>query len=208
MADRGYKSNQQKPKEQPKPDRGYQPNYLIRMQQIRERNVLSRTKGKPLIFNESQLIDLMLQNKIPTCMQHCIIKVFPKMQGTEHEKFISAGNICAAVFQKYGYMKAGVTILTGKGLRNNTRHRLELDAGTKHAQYEALKTRLWRAFLDRRQRSLQQQKRIESMAAMPSTNIAKTMGPTIKPTMPATPSTNVIKAKGPVSSTRKMPTEE
>ena len=62
--------------------------------------------------------------------------------------------------------------------------------------------------MDRRQRSLQQQKRIESMAAMPSTNIAKTMGPTIKPSMPATPSTNVIKAKGPVSSTRKMPNEE
>jgi hypothetical protein len=191
------------------PEKHSQANFITRLQNIRERNILSRTKGKPLIFNENQLIDLMLQNKIPTCMQHCIIKVFPKMQGTEHEKFISAGNICAAVFQKYGYMKANSTVLTGRGLRNNTRHRLELDAGTKHAQYEALKNRLWRSFLDRRQRSLQQQKRIESMAAQPSTNISKPiMEPTIKPSMQATPSTNVIKAKGPVSSTRKMPTEE
>lgn len=189
------------------PSRHPQAGFIARIQNIRERNILSRTKGKPLIFSENELIDLMLQNKIPTCMQHCILKVFPKMEGTEHEKFISAGNICASVFQKYGYMKASSTVLTGKGLRNNYRHRLELDAGSKASAYKNLQDRLWRNFLDRRQRSLQQQKRSESIAP-PASNVAKMSEPTIKPTMPATPSTNIIKAKDPVTSTRKMPTED
>jgi hypothetical protein len=186
------------------------PNYIKRIQLIRERNVLSRTKGKPLIFNENQIIDLMLQNKIPTCMQHCCLKVFPKMAGTEHEKFISAINICAAVFQKYGYMRVGSTVLSGRGMRNNTRHRLELDAGTKHSQYEGLKSRLWRAFIDRRQRGLVQQKKLESMAAAPATNVVKQgMQPTIQATLPATPSTNIIQAKGPTLTTKKkFPAEE
>lgn len=184
------------------------PNYIKRIQLIRERNVLSRTKGKPLIFNETQIIDLMLQNKIPTCMQHCCLKVFPKMAGSEHEKFISAINICGAVFQKYGYMRVGSTVLTGKGIRNNSRHRLELDAGSKRAVYEALKNRLWRGYLDRRQRNLTQQKRIESTIASPATNVAKSMQPVIKAPLVATPSTNVIGVRGPTLSTRKMPVED
>jgi hypothetical protein len=184
------------------------PNYIIRIQNIRERNILSRTKGKPLIFSENQIIDLMLQNKIPTQMQHCILKVFPKMQGTEHEKFVSASNICAAVFQRYGYMQPGSTVLTGKGMRNNTRHRLELDAGAKRSNYEALKNRLWRGYLDRRDRTLKQKKRNESAIASPSSNIAKQPQQLTKAILPGTPSTNIIKAKGVTTSTRKMPTED
>jgi hypothetical protein len=184
------------------------PNYIKRIQDIRERNVLSRTKGKPLIFNENQIIDLLLKSGIPTCMQHCIIKVFPKMQGSRHEKFISAFNICAAVFQRYGYMQHGRTVLTGKGVRNNTRHRLELDAGVKRSNYEALKNELWRGYLDRRERVLRQQKKNESTVASPSSNIAKQPQQMTLPILPGTPSTNIIKAKGVTTSTRKMPTED
>jgi hypothetical protein len=192
-------------------------NYIKRIQDIRERNILSRTKGKPLIFNEGQIIDLMMQNLIPTCMQHCILKVFPKMSGSEHEKFISAVNICAAVFQKYGYMKPGVTILSGKGVRNNTRHRLEVDAGAKHASYDNLKIRLWRGYLDRRDRALKAKKHIESIAASPHSNVVTQPPPSIRVQPIATPQTNIIgvkpltsvlKPRGPTSSTRKLPSED
>jgi hypothetical protein len=175
------------------------PNYIKRIQVMRERNILSRTKGKPLIFRENQVIDLLMANKIPAQMQHCILKVFPKMQGSGHEKFISAVNICAAVFQKYGYMKPGVTTLTGKGLRNNMRHRLEVDAGRKKSQYDALKNGLWRGYLDRREKELQTKKRGEQ--ASPMSNIGRQPSPATKTVLAAPPSTNVTQARGPVTST-------
>ena len=80
-----------------------------------------------------------------------------KVQGSEHEKFISSFNICGAVFQKYGYMKAGGTTLTGKGMRNNTRHRLEVESGAKNGSYRTIEGRLWSSYIDRRKRELSQQ---------------------------------------------------
>jgi hypothetical protein len=136
------------------------PNYIKRMQAIREKNVLSRTKGKPLLFRETQIIDLLIQNKVPTCMQHCCLKVMPKMIGTDHERFISAINICAAVFQKHGYMQLGSTTLTGKGMRNNTRHRLEVDAGRKSSTYKGIVERLWRGYMDRRVKDRQKSENV------------------------------------------------
>lgn len=169
------------------------PNYIKRIQAIRERNILSRTKGKALIFNEGQIIDLLVQNKIPTCMQHCCLKVMPKMVGSEHERFISSINICAAVFQKHGYMQSGRTTLTGKGMRNNTRHRLEVDAGRKAGTYRSIVERLWRGYMDRLTRSRQ-----ESVAA-PKTNQKPLMGPTTtiqaKAPIQAPPSINVGQTK-------------
>jgi hypothetical protein len=120
------------------------PNYLKRISDIRERNILSRA-GKALIFRESEMIDLISQNKVPTQMQHCIIKVMPKMSGPEKEQFISAFNICGAVFQKHGYQKPRSTILTGKGLQNNLRHRREDGGGIKTSNYKSIEQRLWAA---------------------------------------------------------------
>ena len=164
------------------------PNYIKRIQAIREKNVLSRTKGKPLLFRELQIIDLLIQNKIPTCMQHCCLKVMPKMMGSDHEKFISAINICAAVFQKHGYMQLGSTVLTGKGMRNNTRHRLEVDAGRKSGSYKSIVDRLWRAYMDRRVRE-----RNESMA--PPSQKKVLTGAGTQPTTQAPPTINVGQTK-------------
>jgi hypothetical protein len=134
------------------------PNYIRRIQDIRRRNVEARAKGKPLIFQETEMLDLILRNKIPTQMQHCIIKVQPKMQGSQHERFLSAFNICAAVFIKYGYQQSRSTVLTGKGMRNNLQHRREPDAGWKAQRYQWMVGNLWRGYLDRRQKELTKQR--------------------------------------------------
>lgn len=121
-------------------------NYIKRIQAIRERNIKARAK-KALIFNENQMLDIISQNKVPTQMQHCIIKVMDKVPGSEHERFLSAFNICGAVFGKNGYQKPNTTILTSKGLQNNLRHRREVDAGAKTAKYKAIEQKLWANYL-------------------------------------------------------------
>ena len=135
------------------------PNYLKRIRDIRRRNVESRTKGVPLLFQEEAMIDLMLRNKVPTEMQHCVIKVHSKVKGTEHERYISAFNICAATFIKYGYQQPRSMTLTGKGMRNNLQHRREPDAGWKADRYKWLVNRLWRGYLERREKELASKRR-------------------------------------------------
>ncbi|MGL4400155.1 MAG: hypothetical protein ACRCXD_09830 [Luteolibacter sp.] len=95
------------------------------------------------------MINLILLKRINTSMQHCVIKVMPKVQGGEKDKFLSAFNICGAVFEKYGYQKAGEMRLTPKGLRNNMRHRSEVDAGFKESRYDSMQERIWGAALRR-----------------------------------------------------------
>jgi hypothetical protein len=124
------------------------PNYIQRMKSIREKNI-TRRAGKALIFNEDEMINLISQNKVPTQMQHCIIKVMDKVPGNEKEKFLSAFNICGAVFGKNGYQKPNTTILTPKGLQNNLRHRREVDSGAKSSRYKAIEQRLWSASVKR-----------------------------------------------------------
>lgn len=135
------------------------PNYIRRIRDIRRRNVEARAKGVPLIFQEEAMIDLMLRNKVPTQMQHCVIKVHSKVQGTAQERFISAFNICAATFIRYGYQQPRSTTLTGKGMRNNLQHRREPDAGWKKDRYNWLVNSLWRGYLERRSKELASKRR-------------------------------------------------
>ena len=205
------------------------PNYIKRIQDIRNRNILSRTKGKPLIFPENQMLDLIYQRKVPTQMQHAILKIMQKVQGTEHERFVSAFNIGGAVFIKHGYQRPASTSLTGKGMRNNTRHRLEHDAGWKKSRYDALVARLWRGYLERKEQVAIAKPVLD---ATPKSNVGKAMvtpyqvagmPQQTKPANLISPNTNVIQGnKGPVqtqpvgpknlvvprSTTRKPPVEE
>lgn len=112
-------------------------NLLSREQKIREKNILNRA-GKALIFNEPKILELMLNRKVPTQMQHCIIKVQQKMAGTDKEAFVSAFNICQAVFQNHGYQYPDSTTLTSKGLQNNMRHRREVGNSMKEARFRQM----------------------------------------------------------------------
>jgi hypothetical protein len=94
-------------------------------------------------------------------------------------------------------MQSGSTVLTGKGMRNNTRHRAEVDAGSKRSRYEAMKQRLWNGYLQRRESNLRQKQQQEALA--PQQNVLQGVHQPQQPqgVQPvATPSTNVIKAKG------------
>lgn len=127
-----------------------QRNYIEREKQIRERNVRARAGGKALILSEDKIVDIIADRRMPTEMQHCIIKVLPKVSGSDKERFIAATNICQAVFQKNGYQTNGDTTLTPKGLKNNLRHRREVDNGFKESRYRAIEQRLWGGSVSRR----------------------------------------------------------
>lgn len=126
--------------------------YIDRMQKIRqirlanrrqrEKNIEKRV-GKALMWNETQIVDYLATDKVPTQMQHCILKVRDKVQGTDQEKFISAFNICGAVFTRNGYQQSNSMTLTSKGLRNNMMHRREIEAGEKRARYVSIVQRLY-----------------------------------------------------------------
>jgi hypothetical protein len=125
-----------------------QKNLIAREKQIRQQRIEARA-GSRLIYTEDAMINLILLKRINTSMQHCVIKVMTKVQGGEKDKFLSAFNICGAVFEKYGYQKSGEMRLTSKGLRNNMRHRSEVDAGFKESRYDSLQERVWGASLRR-----------------------------------------------------------
>jgi hypothetical protein len=122
--------------------------YLDRFKKIRAKRIRKRA-GKDLIFDEDAMIGHLANNAVPTMMQHCVIQVRKKMDGNEMEKYISSYNICASVFQKYGYMKKDSLVMTGKGTKNNNRHKTEKDAAKKGAKFRALTNRLWRKSIDR-----------------------------------------------------------
>lgn len=113
----------------------------IRSQQ-RDRKI-ERRVGKKLMWTERQIIEYIADKKIPTQMQHCILKVREKVPGTDMERFISAFNICGWVFTTYRYQQPNSMTLTSKGLRNNMLHRRELESGSKRARYKALEERLY-----------------------------------------------------------------
>lgn len=122
--------------------------YLERFKKIRAKRVRSRA-GKDLIFDEDRMIRALVDREVPTMMQHCILRVHPKMVGNDKERFLSAFNICAAVFQKNGYMRRRSFKMTGKGIKNNRRHQRETEAAGKRNRYIAIVNRLWRASMDR-----------------------------------------------------------
>jgi len=125
------------------------PNYIQRFKDIRRQRVLSRAKGVPLRYEEDEMLKHISNNKVPTQMKHCVIAVEPKMQGTPHERYLSAFNICAAVFEKHGYQTPSTMGLTGKGLRNNMQHRREPDASFKNQRFDFLSKRLWQGHINR-----------------------------------------------------------
>lgn len=120
-----------------------QKEYLDRFKKIREKRILRRA-GKPLIFDEDRMVQALVDREVPTMMQHCILRVYPKVPGNDKERFLSAFNICAAVFQNHGYMRARSFTMTGKGTKNNGRHQREADASAKRNRYMAMVNRLWR----------------------------------------------------------------
>lgn len=122
--------------------------YLMRFARIREKRILKRIGGTPLIFDEMRMLEALVDREVPTMMQHCILRVVKKVPGTEKEKFISAFNICAAVFQKNGYMYSRSFKMTGKGSKNNMRHQREKEASLKRSRYMSLVSRLWRKSME------------------------------------------------------------
>lgn len=124
-------------------------NYFKRLIDIRRRRIEKRA-GKELIIPEEEMLDAIRRNKIPTMIQHCILKVNKKVGGNDKEKFLSACNICAATFAKHGYLKArGSLQMTGKGIKRNRQHQREKEAGSKKGKYQGLVTRVWRAQMGR-----------------------------------------------------------
>lgn len=131
--------------------------YVDRIQKIRQIRLANRAKrerdiekrvGKKLMWNESQIVNYLATDKVPTQMQHCIIKVRDKVSGSDQEKLISAFNICGAVFTRNGYQQNLSMTLTSKGLRNNMMHRRELEAGDKRARYVSIVQRIYGAAIE------------------------------------------------------------
>jgi len=122
--------------------------YLNRFKKIRAERIRRRA-GKDLIFDEDTMIGHLANDAVPTMMQHCVLQVRKKVEGNEHEKYISAYNICASVFQKYGYMKNESLVMTSKGTKNNNRHKKEKEAAGKKSKFLALTRRLWKKSIER-----------------------------------------------------------
>ena len=137
--------------------------YLDRFKKIRQKRILKRAGGKDLIFDEERMIRAHVDREVPVMMQHCILKVYKKMRGGDKERYISAFNICAAVFQKNGYMKKKSFKMTGKGETNNDRHSTEKKASEKRGKYLRLTNRLWRVPMARleRERAEKEKRRIQ-----------------------------------------------
>ena len=109
---------------------------------------IGRERNDLLYYVPEMLPFLTDHKRVPTQMQHCMLKVFPKMEGDPKQKYVAAFNICAAVFEKNGYQKSGLR-LTGKGFRNNRRHQREEEVGYKREKFGALTERLWKNTLKR-----------------------------------------------------------
>ena len=128
--------------------KGRMGNYVDRLSALRQKRIEKRC-GKRLIVPESQMLGYVFDNKVPAMMQHCILKVYLRMPGKPKERCISAFNICAATFQRYGYLRKGTMSPTGKGMKRNRMHQREPVAAKKRNRYWALMTRLWASALQR-----------------------------------------------------------
>jgi len=148
-------------------------NLMSREQRIREKNILNRA-GKALIFNEPKILDLVMNRKVPNQMQHCIIKVQKKMGGTDKEAFVSAFNICQAVFQNYGYQYPDTTTLTSKGLQNNMRHRREIGNSAKESRFRQMTTWFKNEMVEAERQKNESSKQKDNEAAMKKAEAART----------------------------------
>lgn len=118
--------------------------YLNRFRRAREKRVVKKA-GKKLIWDEEKMIEALAEDMVPVQMQHCILRVHPKMSGKPKDRFLSAFNICGSVFQKYGYMRKNSFKLNAKGVKNERRHKRETEASSKRTRYLALVKKLWGA---------------------------------------------------------------
>lgn len=125
-----------------------QSNHWERIQQMRQRRIEKRC-GKKLIHGEQRMLEYIAANQVPVMMQHCILKVYMKVDGSPKEKFISAFNICSACFSRYGYTYRGTMRKTGKGVKRNRMHQREKVAGQKKGRYKKLVSSLWSGSLKR-----------------------------------------------------------
>jgi hypothetical protein len=122
-------------------------NFFKRLRDLRQTRIEKRV-GRALIVPEEEMLDYISSRKVPTMMQHCILKVNKKVDGTPTEKFISAFNICTACFRRYGYMRSAMT-MTGRGVKRNRRHQREKEASSKKSRYNSLVNKLWVSSLRR-----------------------------------------------------------
>lgn len=127
------------------------------MARLRQKRIESRA-GKALIIEEEEMLSLIEGNKVPTMLQHCILKVMKKMGGSEREQFISAVNICSATFSKYGYTKLPMR-MTGKGIKRNRLHQREKEASGKKARYNGKVRKLWAASIKRMKEERSEEKK-------------------------------------------------
>lgn len=125
-------------------------NYLDRLAELRSQRVRRRA-GKALIHEEPEMLGLIGANKVPTMIQHCVLKVMKKMPGNDKERFLSAFNICSATFSKYGFTRRGTMGMTGKGVKRNRRHQREKEASSKKTRYNNTVDRLWKSAIKRQE---------------------------------------------------------
>lgn len=94
---------------------------------------------KPPRVPFSAMVLLLRKKRVPTMVQHCVLKVYPQMRGNQLQKFSAAYNICLAVFQDYGYLaESSPTKMTGKGVARNRKHQRENVAGRKKRLFDAV----------------------------------------------------------------------
>lgn len=124
-------------------------NYYQRLSALRKKRIEQRA-GKALIITEEEMLEAIDKNKVPTMIQHCILKVSKKIGGNPKEAYLSAVNICGATFADYGYLrKRGSLSMTGKGVKRNRMHQREKEAPAKKARYLSMTQKNWRTALAR-----------------------------------------------------------
>lgn len=125
--------------------------FYDRFAKIRKERIEKRV-SRNLIYDEDEMLRMLMDRKVPTMIQHCILKVSKKVKGGGRAKYLSAFNICVSVFAKYGYIKntkgKGIE-QTGKGTKRNRLHQNETDAGTKNSAYQAITSNLWSSSIDK-----------------------------------------------------------
>lgn len=163
-------------------------NFWERMRRIRQKRIESRA-GKALIHEEMEMLEFIDGNKVPTMIQHCVLKVMKKVGGDEKEQFISAFNICSATFSKHGYTRPASMGMTGAGIKRNRRHQREKEASAKKARYNGLVRKLWASSIKR----MKEDRAKGPASAKKQTNIAKRRKAQSKAkAQPAKPAAKVI----------------
>jgi hypothetical protein len=112
---------------------------LKKLHEAKKKKVIKKAKKHVPKIPFAEMVLLLRKKKVPTMVQHCILKVYPKMHGNQLQRFHKAYNICVAVFQKHGYMfESSPTKMTGKGVSRNRKHQRETISGRKSRLFDAV----------------------------------------------------------------------